>query len=501
MREIDVVVPCSGAVQYLTASLLSIVDQTGVTAFPIVIDDTRTPQESEAVARIVQSVPGARSIRNRGIGLVDALNTGVQAVETECFARMDSDDISLPGRLRTQHGYLTDHPSVVGVGGMVQYIDDEGQLLPEVDWLTQGIPLDPRDIRAELRRHNVLFHPTMLLRTEAVCAVGGYRSNFPHVEDYDLWLRLSLVGDLVNLSQTVLLYRIHEPQVGRVKAREQEASLERLRDAVRNGGFLGIGDNCPIQARRFAAVVFRDDDHSEDLSPLTSQSGYELSHVLFVTPSGKKPSFQDPGGDTTGEPLVQWCRMDSIVTQLQHFARQLPPDMPVAFFGPQSDPDPTRVARQVDHLLESHCAWTAGTAPSQSPRGTPNVLEPAAEEHLRSNLLAEARTLWPRGYTPHAQHPLVDLMSDWPIVKIDDATSAKRSARRLLHRGALTRILTYSDGRLRPRLSRLTTRLRDRALRSRKAPVSAESPSTLRSQPVHSTTSGSRDTGIRGETR
>jgi hypothetical protein len=223
--------------------------------------------------------------------------------------------------------------------------------------------------------------------------------------------------------------------------------------------------------------------------------------VLFVTPSGKKPSFQDPGGDTTGEPLVQWCRMDSIVTQLQHFARQLPPDMPVAFFGPQSDPDPTRVARQVDHLLESHCAWTAGTAPSQSPRGTPNVLEPAAEEHLRSNLLAEARTLWPRGYTPHAQHPLVDLMSDWPIVKIDDATSAKRSARRLLHRGALTRILTYSDGRLRPRLSRLTTRLRDRALRSRKAPVSAESPSTLRSQPVHSTTSGSRDTGIRGETR
>lgn len=500
MREIDVVVPCGGAVQYLAASLLSIVDQTGIIANPIVVDDTRTRQESEAVARIVQSVPGARSIRNRGVGLVDALNTGIAAVKTEFFARMDSDDISLPGRLRTQYRYLMDHPSVVGVGGMVQYIDDKGTRLPEINWSRQGIPLDARDIRAELRRHNVLFHPTMLLRTESVSAVGGYRVNFPHAEDYDLWLRLSLVGDIVNLKQTVLLYRIHEPQIGRRKAREQARSLDRLWDAVRNGGFPGLGDECPIQARRFAAVVFRDDDQDEGLAPLTSQSGYQASHVLFVSPSGNKPTIQVPGGFLMGQALVQWCRLDCFVAQLQSFARQLPPDMPVAFFGPQSDPDPTRVARQITYLLENHCAWTDDATPSQGTGGVANVLEASAEEHLRGNLLAEARTLWPRSYAPHAQHPLVDLMSDWPSMTLDEANE-DRSTRRLRPNQAFTRILTYSDKRIRPRLSRLKRRLHDRSLEHRKAPVSSGPPSTLISQPVHRMTSGEQQAGMRGLTR
>ena len=55
-------------------------------------------------------------------------------------------------------------------------------------------------------------HPAMMFRRAAVIAAGNYRVKKP-VEDYDLWLRMSLRTSLTNLPDVVLQYRIHDASI------------------------------------------------------------------------------------------------------------------------------------------------------------------------------------------------------------------------------------------------------------------------------------------------
>jgi hypothetical protein len=51
-----------------------------------------------------------------------------------------------------------------------------------------------------------------MLRKKAVNFVGGYRSEFNGAEDYDLWIRLSRIGQIVNIPEPLTNYRLHENQ-------------------------------------------------------------------------------------------------------------------------------------------------------------------------------------------------------------------------------------------------------------------------------------------------
>ena len=52
-----------------------------------------------------------------------------------------------------------------------------------------------------------------MARLEVVKEVGGYRPVFEGCEDYDLWLRIIAVADIINLSDMLLHYRMHDNQV------------------------------------------------------------------------------------------------------------------------------------------------------------------------------------------------------------------------------------------------------------------------------------------------
>jgi hypothetical protein len=60
-----------------------------------------------------------------------------------------------------------------------------------------------------------------MYRKKAVIDVGGYRKMFEGAEDYDLWMRLSKVGELSNLEGKLTHYRISENQVTRKNSRYQ----------------------------------------------------------------------------------------------------------------------------------------------------------------------------------------------------------------------------------------------------------------------------------------
>lgn len=141
-------------------------------------------------------------------GIVSALNLGLSNIDSEYVARMDGDDRMRPNRLAAQVSYLAENKEVLAVGGQLQLIDSDGVPI--------GFSRYPRTVKNsdyQFLDRSPLAHPAVLFRTSSVKRVGGYRDFLP--EDWDLWSRLIEIGELRNLNQVVLDYRVHQEQVSR----------------------------------------------------------------------------------------------------------------------------------------------------------------------------------------------------------------------------------------------------------------------------------------------
>ena len=56
-----------------------------------------------------------------------------------------------------------------------------------------------------------------------------YNDQFQYVEDYELWSRAAFLGKIVNLSEVLLLHRIHNDQVSKVFSEQQSINTIRVK--------------------------------------------------------------------------------------------------------------------------------------------------------------------------------------------------------------------------------------------------------------------------------
>lgn len=142
-------------------------------------------------------------------GLAHALVTGVAVARGAFLARLDGDDVALPGRLKAQVDYLEAHPEVVLVGTRTCLIDEHGESRGRL-----GVTA-PGDVRRLLLTRNVLTHSSVMMRKDAYDASGGYDPSLRQMEDYVLWLHLAGQGEVHVLQQELTSYRVHGQQMSR----------------------------------------------------------------------------------------------------------------------------------------------------------------------------------------------------------------------------------------------------------------------------------------------
>lgn len=143
-------------------------------------------------------------------GIVPALNIGLKNITSEYIARMDEDDLMYPNRLQVQLDYLDNIPICVAVGGQIELIDEFGSQIGKSKF-RRKIATSYKD----LFYASPLAHPAAMIRRSAMTKVGDYRDFL--AEDWDLWVRLREVGEVHNLSQRVIKYRVHNNQLSREK--------------------------------------------------------------------------------------------------------------------------------------------------------------------------------------------------------------------------------------------------------------------------------------------
>lgn len=197
---ISVVLPVFNAEKYLKEAIDSVLNQTFEDFELILINDGSTDDS----LKIVQSYTDTRIqlIQNdQNLGLIKTLNKGIYASKGTYIARMDADDIAINNRFEIQVKYLNNHPNCVAVGSNVIQFGAVNQVT--------SLPLNFKEIELSLLFENCMAHPSVMIKSETVKKHQiKYREDLIHLEDWGLWLELLEFGEIHNIREPLLEYRI-----------------------------------------------------------------------------------------------------------------------------------------------------------------------------------------------------------------------------------------------------------------------------------------------------
>jgi glycosyltransferase involved in cell wall biosynthesis len=200
---VSIVLPVYNGEKYLAESLDSVFAQTYQNWELVIINDGSTDGTENLILNYHDK--RIRYFPNEGNkGIIFSLNRGIRESNGLYIARLDADDIALPGRIEKQVEFLSGNPEFSMCGSYFQTIDSNGRLLKNVEF-----PANNRDAQSFLLLHNCFCHSAIMMRTN-IAKELKYDEKFQVCEDYDLWYRISRTGKILNLPVYTTQYRVHE---------------------------------------------------------------------------------------------------------------------------------------------------------------------------------------------------------------------------------------------------------------------------------------------------
>ena len=236
-QHLTAIVPVKNGSAYISTAIPRILQNLDSNDELIVIDDSSTDNSLELIREICKLDSRVISLQNPGEGIVDALNHGLDSAKFELIARFDIDDHYQLDRLSKQRNFLK--ANVVAVFCDYNVISEKFEPLGTI-----YSPVLSFATKLSLRNNQRTPHPGVLFSKSHCLAVGGYRKGDEGVEDLSLWLRLSTVGDLISIPESLFSYRIHENSTTWTKREE----IQKKKAAILEE--FPIQSNEVIQSRR-----------------------------------------------------------------------------------------------------------------------------------------------------------------------------------------------------------------------------------------------------------
>ena len=218
-QRVGIVVPTLGErPDYLEQSLRSI--RAGGEAHILLVAPVSLNTDDLRSAGLIDSMA-----IDKGAGLPAAINQGVKALpgNIEYVNWLGDDDLLIRGSLETSSRVLDDERDTIMAFGSCDYIDGEGSIIwanRSGQWAVPILRFGP----------DLIPQPGALFRRSAFEQVGGLTNNLRWAFDFDLFIKLSKLGELRFIDQTLAQFRWH-PESLSVEYRKQsvaEASKVRV---------------------------------------------------------------------------------------------------------------------------------------------------------------------------------------------------------------------------------------------------------------------------------
>lgn len=231
---ISVVIPTYNRAEKVCAAVDSILQQTYPNVEAVVVDDGST---DDTQARLDRYRDRVRVIHQANAGPSAAMNRGISAARGEFVSFLGSDDLLLPHFAERCISLLRQTGNTVPVcitnailkrtTGESGRSFDAARLRPE---MAEGIW---RNVTEVLLTRFVLCGQTMAVRHDVLERLHGFDEALGYLEDYDLALRLSLLGEWCFVAEPLVVWRQSVDSLSR-KALNETVRLKECEIRIRS---------------------------------------------------------------------------------------------------------------------------------------------------------------------------------------------------------------------------------------------------------------------------
>src|SRR3954447_1410111 len=213
--ELTIVVPTYQCGTYLPAALDSALHSPA--AQILIADDGSGPE----LLRVADAYEGAHAGRIRVLrgklrrGTATNINEAVDHVRTRYFAKLDGDDVLLPGYLEDAFPFIEARPTLALIAGRDRRIAADEALQFDPEALTTSAAAPPRVMSGlDAYRFILAWSPNpcssgAIYRTDAFRKIGGFEPAIKWGEDWEIWLRFAQHWEVAYWDAISALYRIH----------------------------------------------------------------------------------------------------------------------------------------------------------------------------------------------------------------------------------------------------------------------------------------------------
>lgn len=214
---ISVVLPVYNGEKYLETAVRSVLSQT-CADFELIIVDDGSRDGSREIAKKFAAVDERVTLICHGENkkLPAALNTGFRAATGEFYTWISHDNIMKPKFLEKMRAELVRRSDAAMVYGNIRLIDNDGKILRGKGWyefppLSGNVMLPRSTARLNIEANNTIG-AAFMYRASAAEFIGEYSESCFGIEDYDYWMRMNEVFDIIHteFDEPFYLYRFHD---------------------------------------------------------------------------------------------------------------------------------------------------------------------------------------------------------------------------------------------------------------------------------------------------
>lgn len=194
------VVTCTwNSATYLGESIASVLAQDYPHIEYIFVDGGSSDGTIEQITSLERPYRLLKNVRG---GVSRAMNEGLRVATGDVIAYLHSDDYYLKPDVLSRVARHMEASGRKWLFGRTMTLAD-GELHPD-DYVA------PRFSYANLLRGNFIPHPATFVRRELMQRAGGFNTGLKYAMDYDLWLKLAMMSEPLQLDEPFTAFREHE---------------------------------------------------------------------------------------------------------------------------------------------------------------------------------------------------------------------------------------------------------------------------------------------------